>query len=133
VSLERWCAGSQGFSLQKTFKGHLMSVSNVAIHPKKPIVATASDDCTWKMWSLPEGEIIMSGDGHKDWVAGVNFHPKVTTATMRSPLRSVMRFHSASDLKVAIRNAPAAVSPRPPNSSITIVARTSQLQNSSTN
>jgi len=66
------------FSLQKTFKGHLMSVSNLAIHPKKPIVATASDDCTWKMWSLPQGEIVMSGDGHKDWVAGVNFNPEGT-------------------------------------------------------
>eukprot|EP00959_Pyramimonas_sp_CCMP1952_P471006 9497699-Pyramimonas_sp.AAC.1 len=65
----------QTFTLQKTFKGHLMSVSNVAIHPKKPIIATASDDCTWKMWGLPGGDIIMSGDGHKDWVASVNFHP----------------------------------------------------------
>lgn len=66
------------FNLKKTFKGHLMSVSNLAMHPKKPILATASDDCTWKMWSLPTGDIIMSGDGHKDWVAGVNFHPAGT-------------------------------------------------------
>jgi len=68
----------KNFSLQKTFKGHLMSVSNLAIHPKKPIIATASDDKTWKMWSLPGGDIILSGDGHKDWVAGVNFHPQGT-------------------------------------------------------
>jgi len=64
--------------LSKTFKGHLLSVSNLALHPKKPIVATASDDKTWKLWSLPGGDLIMSGEGHKDWVAGVNFHPKGT-------------------------------------------------------
>jgi len=68
----------KNFKLQKTFKGHLMSVSNCALHPKKSILATASDDATWKMWDLPNGDLIMSGDGHKDWVAGVNFHPKGT-------------------------------------------------------
>lgn len=63
-------------SLSKTFKGHVMSVSALALHPKKPIVATASDDRTWKMWGLPGGELIMSGDGHRDWVSGVDFHPR---------------------------------------------------------
>ena len=63
-------------ALRKTFKGHLMSVSSVVMHPKKPIVATASDDRSWKMWGLPGGELIMSGDGHRDWVSGVDFHPR---------------------------------------------------------
>jgi WD40 repeat protein len=64
--------------LYRYIKGHLMSVSNLALHPKKSILATASDDATWKMWDLPSGDLIMSGDGHKDWVAGVNFHPQGT-------------------------------------------------------
>ena len=34
----------ENFKLAKTFKGHLMSVSNIALHPKKSILATASDD-----------------------------------------------------------------------------------------
>jgi len=68
-------ADVKNYRMEKTFKGHLMSVSNVAVHPSKPIIATASDDCSWKMWSVPAGELIMSGDGHKDWVAGVAFHP----------------------------------------------------------
>ena len=38
---------------------------------------TGSDDKTWKMWHLPRGDLIMSGEGHTDWVAGVSFHPKV--------------------------------------------------------
>ena len=55
-----------------------MSFGNfsVAIHPRKPVVATASDDATWKMWGLPDGDLIMTGDGHKEWVAGLDFHPR---------------------------------------------------------
>eukprot|EP00744_Colponema_vietnamica_P002135 GILI01003430.1.p1 GENE.GILI01003430.1~~GILI01003430.1.p1 ORF type:complete len:584 (+),score=152.36 GILI01003430.1:45-1796(+) len=66
------------FTLQKTFKGHMMTISSVALHPRKPILATVSDDYTWKMWSMPNGELIMSGEGHKDWVSGVDFHPRGT-------------------------------------------------------
>merc|ERR1719261_517358 len=65
----------ESFALAKTFKGHLNPVSALAFHPKKPIVATVSDDETWKMWSSPGGELIMSGEGHKDWLSGVAFHP----------------------------------------------------------
>ncbi|OAE22829.1 hypothetical protein AXG93_496s1250 [Marchantia polymorpha subsp. ruderalis] len=63
------------FTLRRTFKGHSMSVSNVVVHPKKPVVVTASDDATWRMWGLPAGDLIMTGDGHKDWVSGLSFHP----------------------------------------------------------
>jgi WD40 repeat protein len=54
----------------------MMAVSSIAMHPKKSICATASDDFTWKIWTLPQGELIMSGEGHKDWVSGIAFHPK---------------------------------------------------------
>mmetsp|Transcript_21956 Transcript_21956/g.60940 ORF Transcript_21956/g.60940 Transcript_21956/m.60940 type:complete len:573 (+) Transcript_21956:173-1891(+) len=67
-----------GISLSRTFAGHTMSVANVCIHPTKPIVVTASDDKTWKMWHLPAGDLIMCGEGHKGWVSGVDFHPKGT-------------------------------------------------------
>ena len=30
------------------------------------------------MWHLPRGDLIMAGEGHKDWVAGISFHPKVS-------------------------------------------------------
>lgn len=56
-------------------QGHLLSVANLALHPTKPILVTASDDKTWKMWHMPGGDLIMCGEGHKDWVAGVDFHP----------------------------------------------------------
>lgn len=77
--LEFPAIGIRGFSVQKTFKGHLLSVANVALHPTKPVLVTASDDKTWKMWHLPAGDLIMCGEGHKDWVAGVDFHPAGTS------------------------------------------------------
>ncbi len=52
------------------------AITQISMHPKKSIVATASDDLTWKIWTLPHGELIMSGEGHKDWVSGIDFHPK---------------------------------------------------------
>ena len=61
--------------LAKTFPAHNASVSALAIHPTKPIVATASDDGLWKMWALSGGDLIMSGDGHKGWLSGIDFSP----------------------------------------------------------
>jgi|MDSY01.1.fsa_nt_gb hypothetical protein len=61
------------FQLRKTFRGHLNSVSGVAFHPRKPIIATVSDDQTWKLWSVPDCDLIMSGEGHRDWMSGVDF------------------------------------------------------------
>ncbi|KAL9650719.1 hypothetical protein ABK040_001773 [Willaertia magna] len=66
---------AESFALSQVYEGHTMSISGVAIHPKKPIVATVSDDSTWKAWSLPTTKVIMSGEGHTDWVSGIDFHP----------------------------------------------------------
>ena len=63
------------WGLSKTFQAHSASVSALAVHPTKPIVATASDDGLWKMWSLQGGDLIMSGDGHKGWLSGIDFSP----------------------------------------------------------
>lgn len=37
-----------------------------------------SDDETWKVWSVPNCDLLMSGEGHRDWVSGVAFHPHGT-------------------------------------------------------
>lgn len=47
----------------------------MALHMRKQIVATASDDCTWKIFNMETSENIMTGEGHKDWIAGIDFHP----------------------------------------------------------
>ncbi|KAL0486509.1 flagellar WD repeat-containing protein [Acrasis kona] len=58
------------------YEGHTMAISSIAIHPSSPIVATASDDMTWKMYSLKDGKIFLSGEGHNDWIGGIDFHPQ---------------------------------------------------------
>lgn len=63
------------FALQATARAHEVGVAAVAHHPTKQIIATASDDCTWKLWTVPAGELVMSGEGHSDWISSVQFHP----------------------------------------------------------
>lgn len=41
--------------LYKTYPGHMMAITRVAFHPKKAIIGTASDDYTWKIWTVPNG------------------------------------------------------------------------------
>ncbi|KAK3787722.1 hypothetical protein RRG08_019859 [Elysia crispata] len=64
-----------GFRLSNTFIAHSHPISGVALHPRKQILATCSDDHTWKMWAVPSGDIIMTGEGHSDWVSDCDFHP----------------------------------------------------------
>lgn len=47
--------------LGKTQKGHTMPVCTVVFHPKKPIIGTGSDDMMWKIWTVNQSELIMSG------------------------------------------------------------------------
>ena len=75
---------AESFMLSRTYKGHQLAISSLGLHSRKPILATVSDDHTWKMWSLTNGELIMSGEGHTDWVSGVSFHPKGTVIATSS-------------------------------------------------
>nr|XP_033802627.1 sperm-associated antigen 16 protein isoform X2 [Geotrypetes seraphini] len=61
-----------------TIKAHELAVSCLALHPRKEILVTGSDDHLWRMWSIIKGELIMTGDGHTDWISGCSFHPKGT-------------------------------------------------------
>ncbi|EFC50650.1 predicted protein, partial [Naegleria gruberi] len=66
---------AETFTLTQNYESHSMAITGLAVHSKKPIVASASDDGTWKAWSLPTSKVIMSGEGHTDWVSGIDFHP----------------------------------------------------------
>nr|XP_025042609.1 sperm-associated antigen 16 protein isoform X2 [Pelodiscus sinensis] len=66
------------YRLSNTLKVHNLAVSCLALHPRKDIVVTASDDHLWKMWAFPNGNIIMTGEGHTDWLSGCCFHPSGT-------------------------------------------------------
>ncbi|XP_064643835.1 sperm-associated antigen 16 protein-like [Lineus longissimus] len=64
-----------GFRLSSTFQSHALAISGLALHPRKQILCTTSDDHTWKMWAVPSGDIIMTGEGHTDWLSSCDFHP----------------------------------------------------------
>ncbi|XP_067326473.1 sperm-associated antigen 16 protein isoform X2 [Anolis sagrei] len=66
------------YRLSNTLKVHDLAVSCLALHPRKDIVVTGSDDRLWKMWAFPNGNIIMKGEGHTDWLSGCCFHPSGT-------------------------------------------------------
>ncbi|XP_029645297.2 sperm-associated antigen 16 protein-like [Octopus sinensis] len=63
-----------GFKLTKTYIGHKDAISSVCLQPKSKLLATASDDKTWKLWSMPAGELIVTGEGHTEWVADCAFN-----------------------------------------------------------
>ncbi|XP_030066285.1 LOW QUALITY PROTEIN: sperm-associated antigen 16 protein [Microcaecilia unicolor] len=67
-----------GFRQHTTIKAHELAISCMALHPRKEILVTGSDDHLWKMWSIIKGELIMTGDGHTDWISGCCFHPRGT-------------------------------------------------------
>ncbi|RKP19508.1 WD40 repeat-like protein, partial [Rozella allomycis CSF55] len=60
-----------------SIKAHSMAVSS------KNLLLSTSDDRTWKLWSVPSGEHIRTGNGHKDWVADSDFHPNSGDGTIR--------------------------------------------------
>ena len=60
-------------SLTKTFPAHQAPVSALSFHPTRALLATASDDCTWKLWSMPRGELVMTGEGHRGWLTEVRW------------------------------------------------------------
>jgi len=53
-----------------------MGVTSLRYNPKKDIIATGSDYTTWKLWSVPNSDLIMSGEDLIDWAGIVEFHPK---------------------------------------------------------
>lgn len=63
-----------GFKLTKTVPVHKAPVSSVCLHPKKQIMATTSDDMSWKLWSVPACNLIGTGEGHTDWVSDCDFN-----------------------------------------------------------
>ncbi len=90
-----------GWALAATFGGAARSVSCVALHPTKPVAAAGCDDATWSLLALPRGERLLHGEGHKDWVAGVAFHPAGTQLASASGDGSLKLWELASRRCVA--------------------------------
>ncbi|GAB1603491.1 sperm-associated antigen 16 protein-like [Argonauta hians] len=64
--------------LNKTLNGHRDAVNSVSFHPSYKYLVTASDDKTWKIWSMPSGEISSTGEGHLSWVSDCKFNSNGT-------------------------------------------------------
>ncbi len=62
-------------SAVKKLDAHKKGIGGLGLHLRKNIVASASDDCSWKVWNLDNGENIMTGEGHREWIAAADFHP----------------------------------------------------------
>uniref|UniRef100_A0A4W6F5B9 Sperm associated antigen 16 n=1 Tax=Lates calcarifer TaxID=8187 RepID=A0A4W6F5B9_LATCA len=60
------------FSLSCSIRAHKMPISCISLHPRKLILASASDDRSWRLWALP---MMLTGEGHSDWLSGCSFHP----------------------------------------------------------
>lgn len=56
-----------------TFQAHSGHITCVASHPKENMMATTSNDKTWKLWK--NSEVVLVGEGHQNAVTGCDFHP----------------------------------------------------------
>lgn len=52
VNFQKWKSPSS-FSLSCSIRAHQLPISCVDLHPQKLILASASDDCSWRLWRLP--------------------------------------------------------------------------------
>ncbi|XP_042364652.1 sperm-associated antigen 16 protein [Plectropomus leopardus] len=83
------------FSLSYSIRAHKLPISCIHLHPQNLILASASDDRSWRLWMLHAngekvGEMVLTGEGHSDWLSGCCFHPdgaKLATTSGDSTVR----------------------------------------------
>ncbi len=60
----------------KNIRAHDKPCSSLSVHIKKPVVATGSDDATFKIFNMLTQEELASGIGHSEYISGLDIHPK---------------------------------------------------------
>ncbi|KAL0578655.1 Lissencephaly-1 [Marasmius crinis-equi] len=68
----------QGASPRHSLMGHRSPITSVAFHPVFSMLATASEDCTIKIWDWETGQFERTLTGHTRDVKCLDFHPKGT-------------------------------------------------------
>ncbi|XP_059214353.1 sperm-associated antigen 16 protein [Centropristis striata] len=89
------CKSPSSFSLSYSIRAHQLPISCIDLHPRKRILASASDDSSWRLWLLQAdgekiGQKLQTGEGHSDWLSGCSFHPdgaKLATTSGDSMVR----------------------------------------------
>ncbi|XP_056352688.1 sperm-associated antigen 16 protein isoform X1 [Oenanthe melanoleuca] len=66
------------YQLSSILKVHDFAVCCLALHPRKKIVLSGGDDRLWKTWGFPDGNILLTGEGHTDYLSGCCFRPSGT-------------------------------------------------------
>ncbi|KAK2888610.1 sperm-associated antigen 16 protein [Channa argus] len=79
VKFQKW-NNPRFFSLACSIRAHHLPISCITLHPRKLILASTSDDHSWRLWVLPAkgekvGQMVLTGEGHSDWLSGCSFHP----------------------------------------------------------
>lgn len=59
----------------QTLQGHTDSVDSVTFSPDGLHLASASSDCTVKLWSLARERELRTLQGHNSWITSVAFSP----------------------------------------------------------
>lgn len=66
----------ENMTLMHTYEGHEATINCLGYHPLKDIIVTGSDDHSVKIWTIPEGELVMVlANCHDSWISAVKFHP----------------------------------------------------------
>jgi hypothetical protein len=74
--LRSWnVAGEQAGKQVKVLGNHAKPILKLAVHPTKPLLATASADATVKLWNPDSGAALKTLTGHTDWVFAVTISP----------------------------------------------------------
>jgi len=60
----------------KNQKIHEKPVSCISVHVKKAIIATGSDDCSFKIINALNQEELLSGNSNSDYISGIDIDPK---------------------------------------------------------
>nr|XP_045004045.1 sperm-associated antigen 16 protein isoform X2 [Jaculus jaculus] len=87
---ESLCPAKFNYRLHNIFRLHELPVSCIVMHPCKDILISCSEDHLWRMVDLPNGNVLLTGRGHTDWLSGCCFHPsedKVATSSGDSTIK----------------------------------------------
>jgi serine/threonine protein kinase/WD40 repeat protein len=98
----------RSLEVQREFRAHDGAIAHAAFHPKRPILATSSEDLTLRLWDLTNGALLEELRGSHNVPGQLTFSPGGTrlACATRDRVVRVWEPHCLQD--VAATNSPAA-------------------------